>query len=176
MTTRQRRLGSPSVVILSVLACLGGGVAGAQTPGEYPPSRGSLITSTNTPPPGGSVDVSGGGFEPSSPVAVALADTVLRAGAADGSGTFRSRVTVPCETAPGPTSLNLRGTGADGQPRTVTAEVTVADATCRSGLGLPRTGSTSSAPLTAAGVVLILTGFCAVVAAWRRRSSEEAWR
>jgi LPXTG-motif cell wall-anchored protein len=112
---------------------------------------------------------------------------------ADGTGAFFLGFTIPCDTEDGGHTLVVSGTGVvDGSAGltvngTNTAvcgqsaavrdldragrQSTVARRAASGGGGaLPRTGSASTAPLTAAGIGLVLIGSAAVVVTRRRRS------
>ena len=174
------RLRLGTVLALMGLAALflagGAGPALAQGYTTQPPVLG--VSDTN-PAPGQEITVEGGGFAPGSQVTIVLGNEVLRTVTTDAAGNFRTTVVIPEDFPCGPATLEARGTDPGGAARVLSANLNIecpaGAAGARrgaAGAGLPRTGSTSAAPLTAAGVGLVLIGAAAVIAARRRRSAE----
>lgn len=112
-----------------ILVALGGGSAFAQTP--YPiPTSGSTSVSQATVEPGEPFTVSGSGWQPGSTVTLTLFSDPVRLGTAtvDGSGSFSTQVSVPNSVTAGSHTLQVSGTGADGQPRTTSTRIVVVGA------------------------------------------------
>lgn len=144
---------------------------GSTVPDGYqcPASSGQAATSNDNPAPGQQVVVSGSGFQPGTTVTVVLGNNLARTTAtANAAGRFSARLTIPCDTPPGSQTITATGTGAGGGTRTLTTTVNVRDSKCIGG-NLPRTGSSSAVPLTAAGAGLVVIGAGAVIIARRRR-------
>ena len=82
---------------------------------------------TVTPVAGGPVTVSGGGFMPSTELTVELHSTpvVLGTTTTDVYGNYSASVVIPADTAPGVHQLVVSGLGPDGQPRSVSTDITV---------------------------------------------------
>jgi hypothetical protein len=82
---------------------------------------------TVTPLAGGPITVSGGGFMPSTELTIELHSTpvVLGTTTTDGFGNYTTTVTIPADTEPGVHQLVVTGLGPDGQPRSVSTEITV---------------------------------------------------
>lgn len=93
----------------------------------------------------------------------------------DGAGGFSLAVTIPSDISLGAHTITASGTGANGLPANASAAVTVVGVE-GGGVGatgpLPRTGTASTALLTAAGVGLVLIGAFATTAARRRRTAQ----
>ncbi len=150
----------------------------------YPPATTAPTVDNANPAPGEEVTIVAppDTFAPGSEVSVVLGEELLARVNADAQGGLTARVTIPCETPPGPTTLGLIGTGPNGQPVTFSTAITVAEGECpgaggaggaRGGGGaLPRTGTASTTPLTAAGVGMVLIGAFAVATTRRRRSAQ----
>ena len=87
----------------------------------------SPTVDTTTPVAGGAVTVSGGGFMPSTELTIELHSTpvVLGTTTTDASGNYTTSVVIPADTAPGQHLLVVTGLGPDGQPRSVSTEITV---------------------------------------------------
>lgn len=176
-----RRLTLRVLVIVAALLLLPSEGAVAQTSrcpqaqAQYPPGRGALEVSRSEVQPGETITVRGCGFRPSSSVNIDLLPGPVRLGSttADVSGGIETTVTIPASTSAGRHTLEASGVDPAGAARVLSASITVvgADEESRAaGADLPSTGSSSSAPLTAAGVGLVLLGSIAVYAARRRRA------
>lgn len=174
------------------------GVAGAQggqcaQPG-YPPAQRGLTVAPGTLPTGGDGTLEGCA-DPNSSVGFTLfADGKdLGSTTANAAGFFSFRFRVPCGAEQGRNTIVAKGSGVvDGSVNLNVSGVntavcgqsaavgniggagrqsTVARRAASGGGGaLPRTGSASTAPLTAAGIGLVLIGSAAVVVTRRRRS------
>ena len=148
------------VALFALLALVGlGGTASAQ---PYPPEEGEGTVSRTTVEPGGSVEFCGDGFAPGSPVEVADNGDVVDVVDADDSGEFC--ITLTLEEA-GTHVLSGTGINDFGEPRTVTATVTVAAG------GLPATGSDTILPAIGVGLGLVTFGTFLLYAVRRRRAS-----
>ena len=159
------------------------GIAGAQ---GYTGNVTSLSLSTSTVPEGGTFEASGTTDTPNTTVGFVLTSHPQNLGSttSNASGAFRATLTVPCGTEQGAHTLTASGGGAS---RSASLNVSGATGACagdgagRTGAGgagraggaaLPRTGTASTAPLTAAGLGLVVLGAIAVAAARRRRSAQ----
>jgi hypothetical protein len=82
---------------------------------------------TITPVAGGPITVSGDGFMPSTELTIELHSTpvVLGTTTTDALGNYTTTATIPAGTVPGVHQLVVTGLGPDGQPRTVSTEITV---------------------------------------------------
>lgn len=158
--------------------------AGAQTcPSTYAPSPCVTLTlSATIVAPGVAITITGGGFLAFSVIVITFhtAPVTLATVRADANGDFSATVTIPASAAPGSHVIEASGTGANGQPLTLTTPVTVAavvpvstshqatpsQPTSTSGQ-LPFTG-TDLALTTGTGAVLVAAGAAAIVASRRR--------
>ena len=82
---------------------------------------------TTTPVAGGPITVAGGGFMPSTELTVELHSTpvVLGTTTSDVYGNYSANVVIPADTPPGDHQLVVTGLGPDGQPRSVSTDITV---------------------------------------------------
>jgi LPXTG-motif cell wall-anchored protein len=161
-----------------------GGTASAQTAGNksarcpggsstsYSPSRGTLSVSDTTPAPGDKETAFGCGYKPGSKVDVDLFSAPVRVASvvAGADGGFTATFNIPAGTTPGSHTVESSGVNSAGQPLLLSASITVAGPAGAGGSDLPRTGASSTKPLTAAGAGLVLIGAVAVVTARRRRT------
>jgi hypothetical protein len=83
--------------------------------------------STVTPAPGGSITVGGGGFMAHTQLTVELHSTPVVVGTTttDAFGNYSVAVVIPADTPSGQHQLVVTGLGPDGQPRTVSTDITV---------------------------------------------------
>lgn len=151
------------------LFALGGTASG------YPISGGLNVSDTSVKP-GGTVQVSGDGFTPGTPIDIEIfsAPTLLKTVDADGAGSFSTSVTIPTSISPGSHTLSATGGAPSGDTLTLSAEITVEG---EGGGG----SSSSSGPLAftgasigaMAGVALagIAVGTLFVIATRRRRQA-----
>lgn len=132
---------------------------------QYPPSSCEAQVSKSSVAPGGSLTVSGSGYDPSSNVALELNSAPRSLGSAttNSSGSFSKVVTIPSDTPAGQHTIRATGTS-NGAPYELRTIITV------SGSGLPRTG-TYIAGLVVLGLVLLAVGGMAVVGSRRRRTT-----
>lgn len=150
----------------------------AGRPPQYPPGQCQLQLSRNTVAQGGTLGVSGSGYDPNSSANLQIFSTPadLATVTTDAQGRFSVTVTIPANTVPGRHTIS--GTGyRNGAPYQLTADLTVTAAgasTARGDSGtLPRTGA-FIAGLTAIGAALMGAGTIAVLAARRRRTGQTA--
>jgi LPXTG-motif cell wall-anchored protein len=183
MAIRRAMAGGGLVALLLITASSAGAqtattVASGCTPGQaaagsqYPVGRGQLTESTTAAHPGDSVTVSGCGFKVGSSVSIDFLSTPVHLATvtADANGGIGATVTIPANAAPGNHTIEATGVAPSGAPLVLSANITILGA----GTPLPHTGSSSTAPLTAAGVGLVLIGGVAVVGARRRRARAHA--
>jgi LPXTG-motif cell wall-anchored protein len=123
-------------------------IAQAQTYG------GGTVTAPANPAPGGTMQISGTGFPPNTPITVTVGGTTITGIVTNGSGNWTA--TVPVPTTPGVYTI----TATDGTTTTSTT-VTVGGSTSGSGTGgtvLPNTGSSSPMKLAPVGAGLVALG------------------
>lgn len=173
------RLISTLAGVLGLAGLALAGPAMAQT-ANYPPTATTVTVSRTEVPAGGTVDVSGTAT-PNSTVTFSIAARVLGTAFTNNAGAFRAAVTIPCEvtgaqtlrtTGPGinaSTALNVIGSTAACIGGTTTGPGPGTAGTTGS---LPRTGSSSTAPLATAGAGLVVIGAAAAVTARRRRAAD----
>ena len=139
---------------------------GAGTSGQYPPRRGALQLSKSAGKPGDQVTSQGCGMRPGTEVTVDFLSAPVRVATATvgADGGFTATFNVPTTATAGEHTVEATGVDPAGQPRVLSANFRVV------GSDLPRTGSSSTTPLTAAGVGLVLLGTAAVFGARRRRA------
>lgn len=143
---------------------------------QYPPGKCKMRLDKSQAAAGETVTASGDSFSPGSRVTVRLADREVAATNADQNGSFSVPFTVPADTAPGQYDVTAEGASSDGT-QVLSAVLTVTGADGASGRGaagvpsgnLPRTGSSSTVPLTTGAIGLVLIGMSMVVLARRRR-------
>jgi LPXTG-motif cell wall-anchored protein len=142
---------------------------GAGTSGQYPPRRGGLQLSRSAGRPGTPVTARGCGFRPGSQVTLDFLSQPVRVATATAGadGGFDATFNVPSSASVGEHTVEATGVDPTGEPRVLSAGFRVIG---EGGGDLPRTGSSSTAPLTAAGVGLVLLGAAAVYGARRRRA------
>ncbi len=123
----------------------------------------SVSGSDTTPAPGQTITVSGTGCPPNSQVNF-LFDGSPAGGTTSGAdGSYSGEVTVPSDASSGTHQITVEcGAVVMG------LEITVSPAA--SGAAIPRTGSSSTIPMTSVGLGLLAVGGLFVVAARRRRA------
>jgi hypothetical protein len=96
--------------------------AAGQTCPLPPPS-----VDTMTPPAGGTLAVSGGGFASDTPLTIELHSTpvVLANAMSDGAGTYSTTVVIPAGTVAGTHEIVVTGLGPSGEVRTSSVTITV---------------------------------------------------
>jgi len=153
-------------------------LAGAQPAfaGPYAPS-GEMAVSTTSPVPGGSLAVSGDGFEAGSQVRVVMFSepVVLGATAANAAGEVELTVEIPSSFAPGTThTLEMQGVSPSGEVRVLTQQITLEAAGNDAGddVGLAATGFAGSQIAILAGALLLGGGVLFVVGRTRRRTNQ----
>lgn len=170
-TDPMRRFMTASLLAVAMLALA---AAPALAQDDYPPDPGpTAAVSDIVVVPGEAITVVGDGWQPGSTVTIDLGGAVLGTAPVGQDGTFSTTVTIPANTRPGAHTLRISGTGADGQPRTVTIAITVVETAgvgtpgVTPGTGLPTTGGQPLLALFAA-TGLLVTGSAAVLVARRR--------
>lgn len=154
---------------------------------QYPPGADTLTLSAANVPAGGVLEVSGTGAAPNGQINFVLFShpKPLGSATADAGGAFRAGLTIPCDAEQGGHTLSATGPDYSQSGSVTVSGTTGACATSVTTTGgggggggttgttgtLPRTGSSSTAPLVAAGVGLVLIGSSTVVAARRRRAT-----
>lgn len=167
------RLISTLAGVLGLAGLALAGPAMAQT--GYPPGATTVSVNRTDPPAGGTIEVSGTAT-PNSTVSFSIAARVLGTAFTNNAGAFRAAVTIPCEIT-GAQTLRTTGPGINAS---TPLNITGSTAACVGGAAdtagttgsLPRTGSSSTAPLTAAGAGLVVIGAAAAVTARRRRVAD----
>ena len=157
------------LVLAAGLLLLGTGVAGAQ---QYPPAEESATVSDTTVEPGQPITIRVEGFQGTVTFTLFSAPVVLGTATANSAGVATLTATIPENTTPGTHRIDATGTGLDGQPLTVSVNITVLGA----GTGLPTTGSGSTTPLTQTAVAALAAGGLLVLLANRRRSTRREAR
>ena len=163
------------------VAALHGPFAGVSSAQPYPPSATATcrLTATVTVP-GGDLGLSCAGMVGSATVFVDLFSEPKRLGrfSTDAQGNLNAVVEIPTSTPPGEHRLQVTAVSAQGrQEESVMIMVAAPGGTTGSGSdrgNLSRTGSSATAPLTAAGVGLLGIGAAGVIVTRRRRRSAEA--
>jgi LPXTG-motif cell wall-anchored protein len=161
------------VALVAMVLLVGATAAGAQ---EYPPAGDTVTVSDTTVEPGEPITVNAQVYQPSSTVTFTFFSEPVMLGTdtANGSGVASLTATIPANATPGTHRIDATGTGADGQPLTVSVNVTVLGATA--GSNLPTTGSGSTAPLTQMAVAALAGGGLLVLLANRRRAERSQVR
>lgn len=186
-----RTIGTLAALLLSLVPFGWAGVADAQTANasctaqlaastgtQYPPAATGLQVERNTVAAGGTVTVAGCGT-PSGTVSFTLSPDPIVLGTAttNVSGFYRAALAIPC-VEPGAHTLTASGAATGSTALNVndtTGACAGAAATpATGGEDLPITGSSTTAPLTAAGIGLVLIGAATAVAARRRRAAQSA--
>lgn len=140
----------------------------------YGPNAPSVTTNTSSVTPGGTLVVTGTGFEPNSLITLVLHSDPVTLGTvtANANGSFTDEVTVPSDTPPGDHTIIASDTYGDTASTeiVVTAAVTGANSTTSSGgSGLAFTGADIAA-LTSVGAVALALGGMLVLATRKRRA------
>lgn len=176
MSIRNRTIAAFTGLLLPLATIGFAGAAQAQTPTTYQPNATTVTVNRTEVPAGGIVEVSGNA-SPNTTVTFSLPARVLGTAQTNNAGAFRAGVTIPCDVS-GLQTLSTTGSGINA---TATLNVVGAVDACVAGAdtvrangsdNLPRTGSSSTAPLTAAGIGLVLIGAATAVTARRRRRTE----
>jgi hypothetical protein len=133
-----------------------GGTSSSTSSTTAPSSNLSLTASSVTA--GNTVNVSGNGFKPGTPVDLSLHSTVVELGSAvvDANGHFSKTVVIPASTEAGPHTITAAGVAADGSARNLSISITVVAPT-----HLPVSGSNTKRDASIA-LALIAFGLFAV--------------
>ena len=145
-------------------------------PPQYPLGKCELRLSQNAASAGQSVTAAGDGYSPGATIAIRLGAASVGTATANRNGSFSQAFVVP-NVAPGQYDVTASGASADGT-QVLSASVTVTapgTAHAASGVagslpsgGLPRTGSSSTIPLTAGAIALVVLGGAFLVIGRRR--------
>jgi LPXTG-motif cell wall-anchored protein len=140
---------------------------------DYPPGTPGLTVSCTVVAPGQPCTITARGFQVGSTVTDDLFSAPVRLGTAvaDTNGTAVLTATIPASTPLGAHHIEASGTGVNGQPRTVSASITVTRGT--TGATVPKTGANSTKPMAEIGVAALAIGGMLVLVA-RRRSKVAA--
>lgn len=157
-----------TLLAVGVVALTASAVAAGES---YPPADNGLALSGTTAGVGDSVTASAKTFLTGSPVTFTLfsAPIVLGTAPADGSGVANLPFVMPAVEL-GLHTIEATGTGRDGLPLTVSSQITVVGPAV-GGADLPRTGTSSSRPLTQVAVTGIALGGLLLLVARRRLAS-----
>lgn len=129
----------------------------------YPPGSPTVESSSGTPAPGASIDITVSGFCPSSSVVLDIDGTTVGGGTTDGSGSVTITITAPATA--GTYTVTATGGGECSDVASLAIVVTA-------GGGLPSTGSNSTMPGLQIAIVAVLVGGALVgLASMRRRRS-----
>ena len=177
MTRRRLAVCMAAITVLAMTA--------APAAAQYPPSGPSGAVDSTTVSPGGTVTISGSGWQANSVVQITLFShgqqlTTVRA---DGNGTFTTQVQIPSDVSPGQHTVRLSGTGQDGTQRSVDIRLQVqsdapredpprADPPSDGQPPLARTGMSSGVG-AAAGIGLLVAGGGALLVARRRQTTQQ---
>jgi LPXTG-motif cell wall-anchored protein len=137
------------LLLTSLMAAL---MLGSATLAQAQTYGGGTIVAPPAPAPGGTMQISGTGFPPNTPITVTVGGTTITGIVTDASGSWVA--TVPVPTTPGVYTI----TATDG---TTTSSTTVTVGGSSSGGGgtiLPNTGSSSPMKLAPIGAGLIVVG------------------
>jgi len=142
-------------------------------PSAYPLGQCQLELSQSAGTAGTRVGVTGTGFAPGSPVRVAAESVSLASVVADNAGNFTTSIVVPASLAPGDHLITATGVNPASEARELSANFTVLSSAASRGSvrssNLPRTGSSATVPLVAAGTGLVCLGAIAIIGSRRRR-------
>ena len=150
-------------LLIAALVLAAGSAAVAAPAGAQNYGGCSAAVSDTTPTAGQTVTVTGTGADAAGTVTAALGSTVIGSGTADADGAFSFSATVPT-SATGSQTVSV-DCGAGAAVAGVTLTVVAA-----AGGTIPRTGSSSTLPMTAVALVSLALGGLALTAA-RKRSN-----
>ena len=148
-------------------------VAGAQA---YPPGSNQIIVDKATVGPGGSITTSAQTYQVGATVTFTLLSTpaVLGTAVANSAGVATLTATIPADTVAGAHHIQASGIGASGVTLTQQAAITVSGSTTATTAALAKTGTSSTRPLTEAGIGAVAFGGLVLLVARRRRSAAVA--
>ena len=163
--------------IVAMVAISIGGVLWASPAFAYGPGATTISTNISTVGAGGSLIVTGSGFQPGETVTLVLHSTPVTLGTtpADSQGAFSTSVIIPADTTPG--NHTIVGTG-NTSGSTATTSIVVTSATTTggtsnsgsSGGGLAFTGAHIAA-MAGVGAIALALGGMLVFAGRRRRAA-----
>ena len=149
-------------LLIAALVLAAGSAAVATPAGAQNYGGCAAAVSDTTPTAGQTVTVTGTGADAAGTVTASLGSTVIGSGTADADGAFSFSATVPT-SATGTQTVSV-DCGAGAAVAGVTLTVAAAGGT------IPRTGSSSTLPMTAVALVSLALGGLALTAA-RKRSN-----
>lgn len=149
--------------LAAVVGLLASVAIAAPVAAGYPPGSPTLESSSGTPAPNASVDITISGFCPDSYFKVYIDTTVVGSGLTDSAG--NATVTITAPSAPGTYSISAKASGECSDVASLAIVVTA-------GGGLPSTGSNSTMPGLQIGIIAVLLGGTLVgLASMRRRTA-----
>ena len=156
------------LLIAAALLFVGAGAAHAQ---DYPPRGNSLTASASVVAAGTPVTLTAQVFLPGTNVVFRIfSDPVtLGTATANSNGVATLTATIPSNFS-GQHTITASGSGANGQPLTVSTTITVTQGHAP----LPRTGSSHTKPYTEIGIGALAVGGLLLLGAKRRRSAHAA--
>ncbi|MDQ3991665.1 MAG: hypothetical protein M3245_05080 [Actinomycetota bacterium] len=158
------------LLALALVLGLWGVAALAQQP---PPAERTVVqVEDRSPRAGENIVLRGAGWEGDSSIAIAVAEFQYDGSTTAGpDGTFVLEIPVPAETAEGDTTIEVTGTGQDGEERTLTVDVSIEAASVPGGEGFDQGSPRGSWVIwIVAGIVVLIVvvlGFSSVL---RRRT------
>lgn len=138
----------------------------------YPPAANEIRALGNSAlryTPGGAAAFEAECFLPGSTVTFTLAGEGLGTATADADGVATINTTVPAATPLGSADVIATGTGCDSEALTLVLSVTISAAAQAPTDPLPRTGSSSTLPMTQIALAAIVAGGFLVILTNRRR-------
>jgi hypothetical protein len=163
------------VRIVAMVAISIGGVLWASPAFAYGPGATTISTNISTVGAGGSLIVTGSGFQPGETITLVLHSTPVTLGTtpADSQGSFSTTVTIPADTTPGNHTIIATGntSGSTASTSIVVVSATTSGGTSTSGSsggGLAFTGAHIAA-MAGVGAIALALGGMLVFAGRRRR-------
>lgn len=151
----------------------------AQPPGrppQYPIGQCELALSQSAAARGATIRAAGAGFASSAPVTLSLCNGAnVGSATTDSGGSFSGSLTIPANAPLGPCSVTATDVAGSSQSAALlitSAEVPAAAAGPTG--SLPRTGSSTTIPMIAAGGLLVLGGAALVLASRRRTGTAQS--
>ncbi len=149
--------------LAAVVGLLASVAIAAPVAAGYPPGSPTLESSSGTPAPNASVDITISGFCPTTTVEIDIDGTVVGSGTTDASG--NATVTITAPGTPGTYTVTATAGGECSDVESLAIVVTA-------GGGLPSTGSNSTMPGLQIGIIAVLLGGTLVgLASMRRRTA-----
>jgi len=172
MTRRRLAVCMAAITVLAVTA--------APAAAQYPPSGPTGAVDSTTAPRGGTLTISGSGWQANSEVEITLFShgQPLTTVVTDADGTFTTQVQIPSDVGPGQHTVRLSGTGQDGAQRSVDIRLQIQpagppeDPPSDEQPPLARTGMSWGVG-AAAGIGLLVAGGGALLVARRRQATQQ---